>query len=63
MIPLSGAEFDLLVVFLEHPQRILTREQLIDLTRGQGMTPSTAASMCRSAGCGARSSRTASGRT
>ncbi|MDH0300895.1 MULTISPECIES: response regulator [unclassified Pseudomonas] len=36
MIPLSGAEFDLLVVFLEHPQRILTREQLIDLTRGQG---------------------------
>ncbi|WP_166363145.1 response regulator [Pseudomonas akapageensis] len=36
MIPLSGGEFDLLVVFLEHPQRILTREQLIDLTRGQG---------------------------
>ena len=36
MIPLSAGEFDLLVVFLEHPQRILTREQLIDLTRGQG---------------------------
>lgn len=36
MIPLSGGEFDLLLVFLEHPQRILTREQLIDLTRGQG---------------------------
>ncbi|MDD0994055.1 response regulator [Pseudomonas sp. TNT2022 ID681] len=36
MIPLSGGEFDLLVVFLEHPDRILTREQLIDLTRGQG---------------------------
>jgi two-component system OmpR family response regulator len=36
MIPLSGGEFDLLVVFLEHPQRILTREQLIDLTHGQG---------------------------
>ncbi len=36
MVPLSGAEFDLLVVFLEHPQRILTREQLIDLTRGHG---------------------------
>ena len=35
MIPLSGGEFDLLVVFLEHPERILTREQLIDLTRGQ----------------------------
>lgn len=36
MIPLSGGEFDLLVVFLEHPQRILTREQLIDLAHGQG---------------------------
>ena len=36
MIPLSGGEFDLLLVFLEHPQRILTREQLIDLTHGQG---------------------------
>ncbi|WP_236708316.1 response regulator [Pseudomonas sp. RIT-PI-r] len=36
MIPLSAGEFDLLVVFLDHPQRILTREQLIDLTRGEG---------------------------
>ncbi|WP_085709833.1 MULTISPECIES: response regulator [unclassified Pseudomonas] len=36
MIPMSGGEFDLLLVFLEHPQRILTREQLIDLTHGQG---------------------------
>ncbi|MEX5663425.1 response regulator [Pseudomonas fluorescens] len=36
MIPLSGGEFDLLVVFLDHPQRILTREQLIDLTHGHG---------------------------
>ncbi|MCK3832585.1 MULTISPECIES: response regulator [Pseudomonas] len=35
MIPLSGGEFDLLVVFLEHPQRILTRDQLIDLTHGR----------------------------
>jgi two-component system OmpR family response regulator len=35
MIPLSAGEFDLLLVFLEHPQRILTREQLIDLARGQ----------------------------
>ncbi|WP_426234220.1 response regulator [Pseudomonas sp. TWP3-2] len=36
MIPVSAGEFDLLLVFLEHPQRILTREQLIDLTHGQG---------------------------
>ncbi|MFK8328417.1 response regulator [Pseudomonas sp. BJa5] len=36
MVPLSAGEFDLLLVFLEHPQRILTREQLIDLARGHG---------------------------
>lgn len=36
MIPMSAGEFDLLLVLLEHPQRILTREQLIDLTHGQG---------------------------
>lgn len=35
MIPLSGGEFDLLLVFVERPQRILTREQLLDLARGQ----------------------------
>ena len=34
MVPLSGAEFDLLLVFVEHPQRILTRDQLLDLARG-----------------------------
>lgn len=34
MIPLSAGEFDLLLVFIEHPQRILTREQLLDLARG-----------------------------
>jgi two-component system, OmpR family, response regulator len=31
---LSGAEFDLLLVFAEHPQRVLTRDQLLDLARG-----------------------------
>lgn len=35
MIPLSAGEFDLLLVFVEHAQRILTREQLLDLSRGQ----------------------------
>jgi len=34
MVPLSGGEFDLLRVFVDHPQRILTREQLLDLARG-----------------------------
>ena len=31
---LSGAEFDLLLAFAEHPQRVLTRDQLLDLARG-----------------------------
>ncbi len=35
MIPLSAGEFDLLLVFVEHPQRILSREQLLDLARGR----------------------------
>jgi two-component system, OmpR family, response regulator len=34
LVVLSGGEFDLLLTFLEHPQRTLTREQLIDLARG-----------------------------
>jgi two-component system, OmpR family, response regulator len=31
---LSGSEFDLLLAFVEHPQRVLTRDQLLDLARG-----------------------------
>ncbi len=31
---LSGGEFDLLLAFAEHPQRVLTRDQLLDLARG-----------------------------
>lgn len=34
-VMLTGAEFDLLVVFCEHPRRVLTRERLIDLTHGR----------------------------
>jgi two-component system OmpR family response regulator len=34
-VPLTGGEFELLVAFCEHPRRILTREQLLDLTRGR----------------------------
>lgn len=32
-IPLSTGEYDLLVVLIERPQRVLSREQLIDLAR------------------------------
>jgi two-component system OmpR family response regulator len=35
MIPLSAGEFELLLVFAEHPRRILTRQQLLDLARGE----------------------------
>jgi two-component system OmpR family response regulator len=34
LVLLSGAEFDLLLAFAEHPRRVLTRDQLIDLARG-----------------------------
>jgi len=36
MVPLSGVEFDLLLAFAEHPQRVLSRDQLLDLARGRG---------------------------
>lgn len=32
---LTGGEYDLLMAFLEHPQRVLTRDQLLDWTRGR----------------------------
>jgi two-component system OmpR family response regulator len=34
LVLLSGGEFDLLLAFVEHPRRVLSREQLIDLARG-----------------------------
>lgn len=34
MMILSGAEFDLLLAFAEHSQRVLTRDQLLDMARG-----------------------------
>jgi len=35
VVSLSGAEYRLLRVFLEHPQRVLNRDQLLDLTQGR----------------------------
>ena len=35
MVALSGAEYRLLRVLLDHPQRILTRDQLLQLTQGR----------------------------
>ena len=34
MIPLSNGEFELLLVFAEHPRRVLSRQQLLDMARG-----------------------------
>lgn len=35
-IPLTGAETDLLLVFCQHPRQVLSREELIGWTRGEG---------------------------
>jgi two-component system OmpR family response regulator len=37
--PLSGAEFRLLRIFLSHPNRVLNRDQLVDLTQGKDADP------------------------
>ena len=34
-VPLSTGEFDLLMAFVERPQRVLSRDQLLDLARGR----------------------------
>ena len=39
VVSLSGAEFKLLSVFVEHPNRVLDRNQLMDLTVGRDGTP------------------------
>jgi two-component system OmpR family response regulator len=38
-IDLTGAEFDLLRVFLDRPGRVLSRDQLLDLTQGREAGP------------------------
>ncbi|WP_337015131.1 response regulator [Leclercia sp. AS011] len=35
IVALSGAEYRLLRVFVDHPQRVLTRDQLLNLTQGR----------------------------
>ena len=38
-VVLTAGEFSLLLAFLEHPGRVLTRDQLLDLTRGREAGP------------------------
>ncbi len=39
LVPLGASEYRLLRVFLDHPQRILNRDQLLDLTQGREAAP------------------------
>lgn len=39
VVSLSGGEYRLLRIFLDHPQRVLSRDQLLDLARGRDATP------------------------
>ncbi|MDA0267455.1 MAG: response regulator [Cyanobacteria bacterium] len=36
LVSLTAGEFDLLLAFVEHPQRVLTRDQLLEQTKGYG---------------------------
>jgi two-component system OmpR family response regulator len=38
-VSLTAGAFDLLTAFAEYPQRLLTRDQLLDMTRGRGAGP------------------------
>ena len=39
VVPLSSGEFNLLLAFVTHPQRVLSRDQLLDLTKGRSAAP------------------------
>ncbi|WP_207477767.1 response regulator [Arenibaculum pallidiluteum] len=39
LVQLSAGEFDLLTAFAEHPRRVLSRDQLLDLARGRAAAP------------------------
>ena len=39
LVELTSGEFDLLLCFLRRPQRVLSRDQIMDLTRGRDWSP------------------------
>ncbi|MDS4057646.1 MAG: winged helix-turn-helix domain-containing protein, partial [Candidatus Contendobacter sp.] len=39
LVPLGASDYRLLRVFLDHPRRVLNRDQLLDLTQGREATP------------------------
>jgi len=39
VVPLSTGEYNLLMVFIQHPKRVLNRDQLLDLAKGRSAAP------------------------
>ena len=39
VILLTAGEYELLVAFVEHPRRVLNRDQLLDMARGRAAIP------------------------
>jgi two-component system OmpR family response regulator len=39
VVSLTTGEFELLVAFIDHPKRVLSRDQLLDFTRGRSAAP------------------------
>jgi two-component system OmpR family response regulator len=39
LVTLTAGEYELLAAFIEHPNRVLTRDQLLDLTKGRNAIP------------------------
>ena len=39
VVSLSTSEYNLLLAFVQHPQRVLTRDQLLDLAKGRSAMP------------------------
>tara|TARA_B110000438_G_C15748422_1_gene621800 strand:- start:361 stop:1110 length:750 start_codon:yes stop_codon:yes gene_type:complete len=38
-VDLTAGEYDLLIAFIEHPQRVLNRDQLLDMAKGRAAIP------------------------
>jgi len=39
LLPLTTGEYELLLAFIDHPQRVLDRDQLMDITKGRTTSP------------------------
>ena len=39
VVDLTAGEFELLQIFTQHPQRVLNRDQILNMTRGRSAAP------------------------